>query len=97
MLEKQVIIMRINLLHWEVLHYFQKPSFPRRIYDKMRNEIALNGINLSDEICECYVEIIKKKSSILYGYAASLYLLAKYVDTNGIDLKMDVVFTTSEN
>lgn len=77
--------------------FSKKPSFPRRIYDKMRNEIALNGINLSDEICECYVEIIKKKKvRFLYGYAASLYLLAKYVDTNGIDLKMDVVFTTSE-
>lgn len=77
--------------------FSSKPSFPRRIYDKMRNEIALNGMNLSDEICCKYVEWIKKKKiHYLYGYAASLFLFAKYIVDHGVSLSVKAVFSTSE-
>lgn len=79
--------------------FSKKPSLPRRIYDKIRNEYALNAVNLTDELCEKYVAfIIDKKIRFLYGYAASIYIFTSYVAKHGIDLKqIEAVFTTSEN
>ncbi|MGK0376602.1 MAG: phenylacetate-CoA ligase [Patiriisocius sp.] len=73
-------------------------SIKRKIYDVMRSEIALNGMNMSDDICKKYVDFIKKKKTkYLYGYASSIYLLTKYVKENHIDLtQITTVFTTSE-
>lgn len=79
--------------------FSQKPSFVRRIYDKIRNEYPLNAVNLTDDICNKYVDIVKKeKIKYLYGYAASLYTFTKYVRNNNIDLtQVKAVFSTSEN
>ncbi len=78
--------------------FSKKPSLIRRIYDKLRNEFPLNGVNLSDDICGQYVDFIKNRNiKYIYGYAASLYILAKYVKENSIVLtQIEVVFTTSE-
>ena len=77
----------------------KKSSLPRRIYDKMRNEIPMNCVNVTDEICMKYVDTIKKKNvRFLYGYAAAIYVFAKFVSDNNIDLhQIEQVFTTSEN
>lgn len=79
--------------------FAKKPSFVRRVYDKIRNEIPMNTVNLTDELCEKYISIIrKKKIRYIYGYAASIYIFTRYVATHGIDLKqIEGVFTTSEN
>lgn len=79
--------------------FSKKPSLPRRIYDKLRNEIALNSVNLNDELCEKYVNLIRKeKINFIYGYAASIYVLTKYVVEHNIDLtQIKAVFTTSEH
>lgn len=79
--------------------FAKKPSLPRRIYDKIRNEYPLNTVNLTDELCEQYVAFIQKnKIRFIYGYAASIYIFTSYVAKHHIDLKqVEAVFTTSEN
>lgn len=75
-----------------------KISLKKRVYNGMKAGVMLNGVNLTDEICQSYVNIIvKKKIKYLYGYAASLFILTKYVADNKIDLsQIEAVFTTSE-
>lgn len=75
-----------------------KISFKKSIFNRIRGGIMLNGINLTDEICQNYIKIIKKKKvKYLYGYAASLFIFTKYVVQNNIDLtQIEGVFTTSE-
>ena len=77
---------------------FGKKSLVHKIYNKIRNGTMLNGVNLTDEICQNYVNIIlKNKIKYIYGYAASMYILTKYVEKNNIDLtQIKTVFTTSE-
>lgn len=79
--------------------FSQKPSFPRRVYDKIRNEYPLNAVNLTDEICADYVKFLKKeKIKFIYGYAAAIYTFTRYVKEHGEDLsQIQAVFTTSEN
>lgn len=76
----------------------EKKNWRREIYDRMRNERGLNGMNLSDDICEQYVKYIKKNHiRYIYGYAASIYLLTKYIAHRGYDLSfVEAVFSTSE-
>lgn len=79
--------------------FSQKPSLVRRVYDKIRNEYPMNAVNLTDELCAQYVQVIKKERiHYLYGYAASLYIFTQYVKRHNIDLtQVEAVFTTSEN
>ena len=79
--------------------FAKKPSVVRRIYDKIRNEVPMNTVNLTDELCEKYIAIIReKKIRYIYGYAASIYIFTQYVATHSIDLRqIEGVFTTSEN
>lgn len=79
--------------------FAKKPTLVRRIYDHIRNEIPMNTVNLTDELCAKYVETIRKKNiRYIYGYAASIYLFTKYVKTHNIDLtQVRAVYTTSEN
>ena len=78
--------------------FAKKPSLMRRIYDKIRNEVPMNTVNLTDELCEKYIAIIReKKIRYIYGYAASIYIFTQYVASHKIDLKqIKGVFTTSE-
>lgn len=78
--------------------FAKKPSLVRRIYDRLRNEIPMNTVNLTDELCEKYIQIIRERRiRYIYGYAASIYIFTQYVASHGIDLKqIKGVFTTSE-
>lgn len=78
--------------------FAKKPSLVRRIYDRLRNEIPMNTVNLNDELCEKYIQIIRERRiRYIYGYAASIYIFTQYVASHGIDLKqIKGVFTTSE-
>ena len=75
-----------------------KMSWKNKMYFFLRNNIPLNGMNISDQVAAKYVEIIKKKKvKYLYGYAASIYLLTDYIRRNNIDMtQIKAVFTTSE-
>lgn len=77
----------------------QKSSLKRRVYDWIRGEYGLNSVSLTDELCESYLDLIKKKKiRYLYGYATSLYLLSDYVlRTNKKIDWVNAVFSTSEN
>ena len=79
--------------------FAKKPTLVRRIYDRIRNEIPMNTVNLTDDLCAKYVDIIRKeKIRYIYGYAASIYLFTKYVSLHNIDLtQVQAVYTTSEN
>lgn len=73
--------------------------FTRRILDMIRNEKAVNSINLDDALCLQYIDILKKEQiHYIYGYASAIYLLAKYALDHQIDMSyMRGAFTTSEN
>lgn len=77
----------------------RKPSVVRRIYDKIRNEIGMNSLNMSEEKCAQYLERMHKEHiHWVYGYASSVYLLAKYAKDHQVDVSfIKGAFTTSEN
>lgn len=79
--------------------FSQKPSWKRRVYDKIRNEHPLNCVDLTDSKCQEYVDYIKKHHIYhIYGYAAAIYIFTKYVYDHNIDMtQICTVFTTSEN
>lgn len=79
--------------------FSQKPSWKRRIYDKIRNEHPLNCVDMTDSKCQEYAEYIRKHNiHHIYGYAAAIYVFTKYVAEHNIDLtQVRTVFTTSEN
>lgn len=75
----------------------KKASFKHKIYYKLKNKIGLNGVNMSDEVCKEYIDFIKKnKIRFIYGYASSVYLLAKYVIKTNQKIDIKACFTTSE-
>lgn len=71
----------------------------RRVLDMIRNERAYNSMNMDDDLCQRYIDILAKQNiHYIYGYASSVYLLAKYALDHKIDMSyMRVAFTTSEN
>jgi phenylacetate-CoA ligase len=79
--------------------FAKKPSLPRRIYDKIRREYPLNTVNLTDELCEKYIDFLKKNHiKYIYGYAGSIYVFTSYVAKHNVDLtQIEAVYTTSEN
>ena len=74
------------------------PTFKQRFYHLFKNSLRISALNLSDEkISELVPIFIKKKPKYLYGYAAALFLLAKYMNKNKI--KIDSIkgcFPTAE-
>ncbi len=77
----------------------ENPPLSRRIYDWIRQEIPLNSMNLSSDLCNTYIEKMRhEKIQYVYGYASSIYLLAKYAHDNKVDVSfIKGAFTTSEN
>jgi len=74
-----------------------KRSFVHDIYFKLRNTIPLNGMNMDDDICQRYMDIvIKKKVRYIYGYATAVFLLARYCLEQGVKWKMNCAFSTAE-
>jgi len=75
----------------------QKKSLKHSIYYSLKNKIGLNGINMSDSVCRDYIQLIKEKNiKYIYGYASSIYLLAKYLVNNNIKINIKACFPTSE-
>jgi len=68
-----------------------------KIFYILKNKIPLNGMNINEEILKEYVNLIEKKDiRFIYGYASSIFLLAKYVIKNNLSLKIEGCFPTSE-
>lgn len=77
----------------------KKAPLARRVLDWIRNEKAVNSMNLDDALCQQYIDMLNKKQiHYIYGYASAIYLLAKYALDHKIDMShMRGAFTTSEN
>ena len=75
-----------------------QPKSPSQIiYYTLKNKVGLNGINMSEQVCEKYLQFIKKrKIKYVYGYASAIYLLASYALRNDISLELFACFPTSE-
>lgn len=72
-------------------------NFKKNIYRKINNWIFFSSFELNDDQMRLWVKIIKKKNiKYMHGYSSSIYLLAKYVKENKIDLQLKSVFTSSE-
>lgn len=75
----------------------KKMSLEHKIYYWLKGKFGLNGVNMSDDVCKYYVELIsRKRIRFIYGYASSLYLLAKYVVKNNLSLNIGACYSTSE-
>ena len=78
---------------------FVNKSQPFKIwmYYKLKRKIGLCGIVMSDKICEEYLDIINKHNvTFIYGYASSIFLLAKYAIKKNIEIYIRACFPTSE-
>lgn len=74
-----------------------KKSLKHKLYYKLKNKVGVNGVDMSNEVIDRYVQIIKsQKIKFIYGYASSIYLIARYVLKNKIKLDIISVFPTSE-
>ncbi|HQO10480.1 MAG TPA: hypothetical protein PLK90_06055 [Clostridiales bacterium] len=68
-----------------------------KYFHKLTRVIPLNAASMNKDNCETALAIIRKyKLKMIYGYASSVYLLAKYVLDNSIDIKLKICMTTSE-
>jgi phenylacetate-CoA ligase len=102
-----------NILNWEQYGYKygdkyialgstslfvnKSSSWKHKLYYLLKSKIGLNGINMSDQVCHSYVQLIKEQGvRFVYGYASSIYLLAKYCLKKGIALPITACFPTSE-
>ena len=76
-----------------------KKSFLHDLYYGLRGKTPFNAMNLSKErLEECVRLIRRKKIHFIYGYASSIFLLAKYVEDNHLESTIDIkaCFPTSE-
>lgn len=74
-----------------------KKSPVHEIYFRLKNTIPLNGMNMDDQTCGKYMEIIRKHNvRYIYGYATAIYLLARYCRENQIEWHFDAAFATAE-
>jgi phenylacetate-CoA ligase len=79
------------------LYVEKQRSLAHSIYYRLKSKTGLNGINMSDETCERYVSLIRERRiHYIYGYASSIYLLAKYVLEKGYNTDIRACFPTSE-
>lgn len=76
-----------------------RKSLIHEYYYKLKGKIALNAMNLSEEILDKYVDIISKQQiHYVYGYASSIFILAKYIEDHQRETKVKIkaCFPTSE-
>ena len=76
-----------------------KKSILHDLYYGLRGKIPFNAMDLSKERLEkCVALIRKKKIHFIYGYASSIFLLARYVEENHLEstLRIKACFPTSE-
>lgn len=68
-------------------------------YYRLKGKIPFNAMNLSEEkLEECVRLLQKKRIHYIYGYASSIFLLAKYVKEHNLGevINIRACFTTSE-
>jgi len=74
-----------------------KKSITSSVFHRLIRVQPLNAVNMDAAKCEVAIQMVKKqKLRMIYGYASAVYLLAKYVLENGVDLPVELCVTTSE-
>ena len=74
-----------------------KKSLVHEIYYRLRNTIPLNGMNMDDDTCATYMDIVRKhKVRYIYGYATAIYLLARYCKEHNVQWHFNAAFSTAE-
>jgi phenylacetate-CoA ligase len=76
-----------------------KRSILHDLYYKMKAKMPFNAMNLSEERLEqCVKFVIDNDIHYIYGYASSIFLVAKYVIEKGLKSKVSInaCFPTSE-
>ncbi|MEG1555148.1 MAG: hypothetical protein RR356_00270 [Bacteroidales bacterium] len=76
-----------------------KKSILHHFYYKLKGKIPFNAMNLSEEVLHHYVNFLSKhKIHYIYGYASSIYILAKFIEDNHLQKTINIkaCFPTSE-
>lgn len=76
-----------------------KKSRLHEYYYRLKGKMPFNAMNLSDEVLErCVDFIVKNDIHYVYGYASSIFLLAKFVKRKNLQSNLDIkaCFPTSE-
>lgn len=74
-------------------------SISHDLYYALKGKIPFNAMNMSQETMSSCVQLIqRKKIHYLYGYASSIFLLAKFIEENHLESSVDIraCFPTSE-
>lgn len=69
------------------------------LYYKIKGKIPFNAMNMSPDVLNQCVKLIQqRKIHYIYGYASSIFLLAKYVEEHHLESTLDIhaCFPTSE-
>jgi len=79
------------------IHVGKTPSIKHRIYYGLKNKHSFSGINMTDVVMDGYLEYIKRERiNFIYGYASSIYLLAKRAGEVGYPSEIKCCYPTSE-
>jgi len=79
------------------IHVGKKKSLKHNIYYSLKNKRAMSGINLTDDVMSKYLEYLSMhRIKFIYGYASSIYLLAKFAKQTGFQGRIKCCFPTSE-
>lgn len=74
-----------------------KSSIKASLFHKLLRMVPLSAANMDDEKCRIAVDLLRRnKIRMIYGYASAIYLLAKYVLDNEVNLHVDICMSTSE-
>jgi phenylacetate-CoA ligase len=73
-------------------------AFKKWVYVHLNNWLLLSAFQMSDQNMEQWVEQVRSfKARIMYCYASSAYLFARFLKERGIrDIRFRAVFTTAE-
>lgn len=75
----------------------KKKTLNQKILHKLLRIKTFGGINMSPETCEQYLKYIKENNiKYVYGYASSLYTLAKYAFEKKVNISLKGMMPTSE-
>lgn len=68
-----------------------------RLMDWVLNRFLINAYLLSDESMSAFAERVKRrKPTILFGYASSIYRFAQFVQSKHLDITFGGIFSTAE-
>ena len=69
----------------------QKRSVMHDLFYRMKGKTPVNAMNMTPEVAEKCLRLIREKHiHYIYGYASSLFLLAKYIEEKHLESSIDI-------